>query len=76
MGAYGVVVGAPFLDDHTCLPEAVKDFAIEAFISELSVEGLTVAILPWRSGFNIEVPGAKPCQPFAQDLGDHLGPVI
>lgn len=33
MRTFGVVVDAPFLDDHLRLPEAVEDFAIEAFIS-------------------------------------------
>jgi hypothetical protein len=37
---------APLLDDDFRFLEAVDDLAIEAFIPELAVEGLAVAILP------------------------------
>jgi hypothetical protein len=37
---------APLFDDHLGFPEAVEDLAIEAFISELAIEGLAVAVLP------------------------------
>ena len=75
MCALCVVLVAPFLNDHLRIPEAVEDFTIEAFVYELAVEGLRIAILPGRSGFNIKVSSAKPCQPFTQYLGGHLGPV-
>ena len=45
MWALCVVVDAPVLDDHLGLPEAVEDLAIEAFIPELAIEGLAVAVL-------------------------------
>jgi hypothetical protein len=41
-----VVMDAPLLDDDFRFLEAVDDLAIEAFIPELAVEGLAVAILP------------------------------
>jgi hypothetical protein len=41
-----VVVDAPLLDDNLGFPEAIKDLAIEAFIPELAVEGLAVAVFP------------------------------
>ena len=41
-----VVVDAPLLDDDLRFPEAVEDLAIEAFIPELAVQGLAVAVLP------------------------------
>jgi hypothetical protein len=46
MWALCVVVDAPVLDDHLGLSEAVEDLAIEAFIPELAIEGLAVAVLP------------------------------
>ena len=42
----------------------------------LAIEGLTVAILPRRSGFNIKVSGTKSCQLFTQNLGNHLLAVV
>ena len=41
-----VVVYAPLLDDHLGFAQALEDFAIEAFIPELDIERLAVAILP------------------------------
>ena len=41
-----VVVDAPLFDDHLGFLKAVEDLAIEAFIPELAVEGLAVAVLP------------------------------
>lgn len=51
---------APDLDDHLRLPEAVEDFAIEAFVPEFAVEGLAIAILSSRSGLDIQALCAKP----------------
>ena len=47
MRAFGVVVDAPLLDNHLCLPEAVEDLTIEAFIPEFAVEGFAIPIFPW-----------------------------
>ena len=47
MRTFGVVVAALFFDDHLCLLKTVEEFAVEAFIPELAVEGLAVAVLPW-----------------------------
>ena len=40
-----IVMDAPLFDDRLGR-EAVEDLAIEAFIPELAVEGLAVAVLP------------------------------
>ena len=44
---FGVVVGAPLVDDDPCFPETVEDFPIEAFIPEFAVERAQ----PGYSGF-------------------------
>lgn len=49
-----VVVLAPLLDDDCGLLQAVEDFAVEAFVAELAIEGLAVAILPWAAGSYVE----------------------
>ena len=41
-----IVMDAPLFDDRFGFREAVEDLAIEAFIPELAVEGLAVAVLP------------------------------
>ncbi len=42
----GVVVDALLLDNDLSFLEALEYLAIEAFIPELAIEGLAVAILP------------------------------
>jgi hypothetical protein len=46
MWALCVVVDAPGLDYHLSFLETVEDLAIQAFIPELAIEGLAVAVLP------------------------------
>lgn len=50
MGTPGVVVASPLLNDDLRLSQAVEDFPVEAFISELAVEAFVVAILPRTAG--------------------------
>lgn len=71
-----IVVIAPLLDDDGCFSQAVEDFTIEAFVPQLAVERLTKAVLPRASGFNVERPGAKRCEPVAYDLRRHLRTVV
>ena len=40
-----VVVLSPLLDDDLCFSQAVEDFTIKQFITELPVERLAVAVL-------------------------------
>ena len=57
-GAFGVVVDAPFIDDHLGFLETVEDLAIEAFIPELcsvvpaSLQA-TAIVLPWACNASI-----------------------
>ena len=46
---FGVVVDAPFLNDHPRFLETVEDFAVKTFAPELAIEGFMVAVLPRRS---------------------------
>jgi hypothetical protein len=71
-----VVVLAPLLDDDGGLLQAVEDFAVEAFVAELAVEGLAVAILPWAAGSYVERLRPQRCEPVAYDLCRHLRAVV
>lgn len=42
VGSFGVVVLSPLLDQDSMFFEAVKDFSVQKFIAELTVEGLAV----------------------------------
>lgn len=67
---------APSLDDDSGLLQAVKDFTVQAFVAQLAVEGLTVAVFPWAAGRNIERLRSELCEPLAHDLGRHLRAVV
>ena len=58
MRPFGVVVDAPTFDDCLGLLQAVKDLAIQAFVPELAVEGLAVAVLPGRTRLDVQALGA------------------
>ena len=71
-----VVLIAPLLNDDARFLQAVEDFSVEAFVPQLAVEGLAIAVLPRAARFNVERPGAKRCEPGAHDLCRHLRAVI
>ena len=71
-----VVVLAPLLDDDGGLLQAVEDFPVEAFVAQLAVEGLAVAILPGTAGLDVERLCSELCEPAAHDLGGHLRTVV
>ena len=48
-----IVVVPPALNKNHGFLEAIEDFPVEKLISEFSVEGLAIAILPGASWFNI-----------------------
>ena len=71
-----VEVLAPLLDDDGGLLQAVEDFAVEAFVAELPVEGLAIAILPWAARRYVERLRSQLCKPAAHNLCRHLRAVV
>jgi hypothetical protein len=69
-------VTAPGFDDDLRLGEAVEDLTVEQLVAELRVEGLTVAVFPWRAGLDEGSPGADCGNPLPYGLGDELGPMV
>src|SRR5207342_791923 len=76
MRAHLVVVLTPILDHDLCLIERVEDFAVEQFVSQLSVEALAVAVLPGASRFDVGGLGANRGDPVPNSLSDELGPIV
>jgi hypothetical protein len=76
MRAHLVVVLTPILDHDLCLIERVEDFAVEQFVSQLSVEALAVAVLPGASRFDVGGLGADRGDPVPNSLSDELGPIV
>ena len=71
-----VEVLAPLLDDDGGILQAVEDFAVEAFVAQLAIEGLAVAVIPWAAWRNVKRLCAGLSEPVAHDLGRHLRAVV
>ena len=71
-----VVVLAPLLDDDSGLLQAVEDLPVQAFIAQLAVEGLAVAVLPRTTWFDVKRGCSKTRKPAAHDLRRHLRAVV
>lgn len=54
MRADRVVLDSPPFDQYFCLQKRVEDLSIEQFISQLSVEGFDIAILPRAAWFDVQ----------------------
>ena len=72
----GVVVIAPFLDQHLRLRQIVEDFPIQQLVPELAIEALIVAVLPWRAGLDLERVHADTRQPVPHRLCSELAAII
>lgn len=71
-----VVVAAPGFDQDLCLSQSVKDLPIQELITHRAIERLTVAILPWAAGCDVERLHADLRQPLLDGIGDELGAVV
>ena len=76
MWALRIVVLAPALDHDPRLGQAVEDLAIEQLVSQLRVEALAIAILPWTAGLDVSRTGADSGDPLPHGLGDELWPIV
>lgn len=75
MRAERVEVSSPPFDERFGFPHRVEDFPRKQLVSELGVEALTIAVLPWASRFDVECLDAELRQPCAQRLLDKFGPL-
>lgn len=71
-----VVMLSSAFDEDGCLPKGVEDFLVEQLVPELVVEAFVVAILPWRSGLDLERLHADPAQPVTDGMGGELGTIV
>ena len=55
-----IVVDAPLFDDDLGFQEAVEDLAVQQFVPELAVAGLSVAVLPGGARLDVQALRAKP----------------
>ena len=59
-------VGSPVFEHDLGFEEVGEVFGVEAFVSEASVEGLDVGVLPGRAGLDVGGVGAPDAAPVAQ----------
>ena len=66
----------PVFDHDLSLFQRVEDFAIQQFISQLSVEAFTIAILPRTSWLDVSSLGPDSGDPFSKCNGDKLRTIV
>ena len=76
MRTHGVVVPSPSLDHNLGLVERVEDLPVEQFVTQFSVEGFAVAILPGAARFDIGGLGSDGRNPFPKCRCHELWAVI
>jgi len=67
-----VVVAAPVFDHDPGLLERVEALAVEQLITQLAVESVAIAILPWTTRFDVSGLGSDGGDPILEHLGDEL----
>lgn len=53
-----------------------EDLSVEELVTELAVETLDIAVLPWRARLDEERVHRHPPEPLAYDFGGELGAVV
>ena len=76
MRAFGVVEAPPLLDQHLRLFQSVKDLAVQAFVPQFSIKAFAIAILPWRTGLDVERLHIQFAEPVTHGLSDKLWPIV
>ena len=76
MRSDGIVVTSPVLDQDFRLTQRREDLAVEKLVSQLRVQALAVAVLPWTSRFDVERLDADPAEPVTNVARDELRAVI
>ena len=68
MRSFSVVFDPPLFNNYLRLLQGIKDFSVQALISQLPIEVLAVAVLPWTPSFDVECSRPELTQPLAQLL--------
>src|ERR1035437_6611064 len=76
MWPYRVVLHSPLLDHHLRLLQRVEDLPVQAFIPQLPIEALAIAVLPWTDWFDVQRLRSHGRQPLPQLQCHKLRPII
>src|SRR5215203_5875158 len=73
VGAVGVVLDAPGLDDDLRLEERAELFDVQQLVAAATVEALDEGVLPRRAGLDVARRRGVHAAPVAQRPSDQLG---
>ncbi|MDB5620176.1 MAG: Transposase family protein [Tardiphaga sp.] len=71
-----VFVIAPLLDNDRGFLQAVEDLTVQAYITQLPIEGRAVAVLPRTAWLDVKCFRRELCKPAAHDPGRHPRTVV
>lgn len=76
MRTFGVVEASPLFDQHLRFCQRVEDLAVQAFISEFSIEAFTIAVFPRTSRLDVERLHIQFAKPIPYGLSDKLWSIV
>ena len=76
MGPVNIVLLPPPLDDHLGLLKGIENLPVEHLISEFSIEGFVVSILPGAAGLNEQGLDPDPPKPAPNRLSSKFSSII
>ena len=71
-----IVVSSPCFDHDLGLLQGVEDLAVQQLVTQLAIEALAVAVLPWAAWLDVGRFRPHGFDPVAERLGDELRPVV
>jgi len=71
-----VILLPPAFDDHLSLLKSIENLPVEHLITEFSIEGFVVPILPGAARINEQGLGSDPPEPAPDRLSSKLGPIV
>ena len=72
----GIVMPPPSLDHHLGLGEAVEDLAVEELVAKRPIEALVIAVLPRRTGRDVERRHADLREPLPDRRRDKFRAIV
>lgn len=64
----GVVVSPPVFGEHLRLQQGEKEFLVEQFVSEATIQRFNVGVLPGRPGLDEGSAGARQAAPVSKGM--------
>jgi len=69
-------VTTPLLDHDARFLQAVENFQVQAFVAELPVETLAIAVPPGTARLDVKWARPQTGKPLSKRFGDHFGAII